>query len=94
METRIEEYVVDHGVVRDAFYDFYVGGSGNDSRLYLHDYSGNQSFVDTQRLRLHQHQRRCQCLRACLHQASALTLRQLCDYASDTILIEINGLTP
>ena len=45
METRIEEYVVDHGVVRDAFYDLYVGGSGNDSRLYLHDYSGDQSFV-------------------------------------------------
>ena len=55
METRIEEYVVDHGVVRDAVYDFYVGG--NDSRLYLHDYSGNQSFVHPQRLRLHQHQR-------------------------------------
>ena len=27
-----------------------------------------------------------------LHQASASTLRQLCDYTSDTILIEINGL--
>ena len=57
METRLEEYVVDHGVVRDVFYDLYVGGSGNDSQLYLHDYSGDQSFVHTQRLRLYQHQR-------------------------------------
>ena len=30
------------------------------------------------------------CLRACLHQASASMLRQLCDNASDTILIESN----
>ena len=39
-----------------------------------------------------------QCLaerfRAYLHQASASTLRQLCDGISDTVLIENNGVTP
>ena len=30
-------------------------------------------------------------LRVCLHQASASTLRQLCDNASDSVLIQING---
>ena len=29
-----------------------------------------------------------------LHQASASTLRQLCDDASDTALVENNGVTP
>ena len=38
---------------------------------------------------------RCECtLRVCLHQASASMLWQLCDDASHTVLIEINGLTP
>ena len=31
--------------------------------------------------------------RACLHQASATTLRQLCDDANNTVLIENNGVT-
>ena len=44
------------------------------------------------------HQRKCSHLlllsvRACLHQASASTLRQLCDDASNSVLIENNGVT-
>ena len=31
-------------------------------------------------------------LRACLHQASASPLQQLCDDACDSVLIEINGI--
>ena len=33
-------------------------------------------------------------LRAHLHQASVSTLRQLCDDASDSVLIENNGVAP
>ena len=33
-------------------------------------------------------------IRARLHQTSASTLRQLCDDANDSVLIENNGVTP
>ena len=37
---------------------------------------------------------RGECVRVHLHQASASTLQQLCDDASNTALIENNGIAP
>ena len=42
METRIEEYVMNYGVIVTDFLPiYYVGGFGDDNLRYLPDYSGN-----------------------------------------------------